>query len=287
MNQPRLAERAILMRMSAGLPGKNRKDKTLTQDVKSEHGLGEKSGGWIKQRWPDWALEPLEKLITKASTYHRAVTLPFDNGIGVLPAALIYEYQERMREFAGQFTNLRDSHFKPNYPEMIEWAKKEHNGTFDESDYPPVEELMEDFYLQTQPLPVPDAGHFQATIAELLGQDAHSVDVRIADAMQEAQRELMKRIIAPVKTMVAQLADQKEGERRRKIYDTVVSNIQDIAKLAPKLNLSGDPKIDDFVKEINKLTLYDADVLRSSERTRSDVRQQAADTLKKLEAYAI
>src|SRR5580698_7859006 len=40
----KLAERAVLMRLSAGLPGKNRTDKQLSQSVKSEHGLGEKSG---------------------------------------------------------------------------------------------------------------------------------------------------------------------------------------------------------------------------------------------------
>ena len=122
-SQFKLAERAVLMRMSAGLPGKHRTDRQLSASVKSEHGLGQKSGRWIKAKYPDWALEPLEKLVTEARAYHCAVTLPFDAGIGILPAALIKEYGDKMRQFRGQFENLRDSHFVTKYPDMIEWGE--------------------------------------------------------------------------------------------------------------------------------------------------------------------
>src|ERR1700749_835666 len=102
MQKYKLAERAILMRMSAGLPGKNRTDKSLSDTVKTEHSLGHKSGRWIKTKYPEWALQPLEKLVTKARAYPAAVTLPFDAGIGILPAALIKEYGDKMRQFKGQ-----------------------------------------------------------------------------------------------------------------------------------------------------------------------------------------
>lgn len=287
MTQPKLAERAVLMRMSAGLPGKNRKDRVLTETVKSDKNLGQHSGAWIKQRWPDWALEPLEKVVTKAREFHAAVTLPFDNGIGILPAALIMEYGDRMREFKGQFENLRDSHFRAKYQDMIDWARKEHNGTFDEGDYPAIEEVLESFYFRTEPLPVPDAAHFQGTLSSLLGVDAESVNLRVADAMQEAQKELMKRIIEPVRAMAAALGKPAKDGKSPIFRDTLVSNIQDIAKLAPKLNLADDPKIGEFVADIKKLALYEPDTLRKSAQTRTDVQRLAADTLKKLEAYKI
>lgn len=287
MNQPKLAERAVLMRMSAGLPGKNRKDRTLTETVKSEKSLGSHSGAWIKQRWPDWALEPLEKVVNEARAYHAAVTLPFDSGIGILPAALIMEYGDRMREFKGRFDCLRDSHFKAKYPDMVAWAQAEHNGTFDPTDYPEVDEVLESFYFRTEPLPVPDAAHFQGTLSSLLGVDAESVNLRVADAMQEAQKELMKRIIEPVRAMAATLSKPAKDGKSPVFRDTLVGNLKDIAKLAPKLNLADDPKIGEFVADINKLTLYDPDTLRKSVQTRTDVQRMAADTLKKLEAYKL
>lgn len=287
--QYRLAERAVLMRLSAGLPGKNRTDKSLTEQVKGEHNLGKKSGNWVKKKYPDWALEPIEKLVGEARAYHAAVTLPFDSGIGILSAALIMEYGDRMREFKGKFENLRDSHFKARYHEMVEWAKVEHNGTFDASDYPDVEEVCESFYFRTEPLPVPDAQHFEGTLSSLLGVDAQSVDIRVQDAMQEAKRELMRRLIDPVKAMAVKLAEQpKEGKDCPIFRDSLVENVRNIAKLATKLNISGDPAIDGFAKEVETyLVCNKAETLRENKFKRDQTAATAAAIVKKLEGYKI
>lgn len=276
------------MRMSAGMPGKSRKDRKLSDSVKSEHGLGHNSGSWVKNRFPDWALEKIEKVVTKAREYHAAVTLPFDAGIGILPAPLIMEYGDRMRQFAGEFRNLCETDFKARYPEMIEWAKVEHNGTFDASDYPDIEEVMQSFYFKTEPLPVPDAAHFEGTVKSLLGVDTEGVNVRVADAMQEAQRELMRRLIEPVRAMAVKLNEApKEGKECPTFRDTLVGNVKEIAKLAPKLNIAGDPAIDAFVKEIERLAANSPDHLRKSNVTRKAVADDATAVLKKLEGYKI
>jgi hypothetical protein len=167
MSQYRLSERAILMRLSVGLPGKNRKDRSLSDSVKREHGLGQKAGSWVKQKYPNWALEPIEKIVNEARAYHAAVTLPFDAGIGILPGVLIVEYGDRMRQFRAQFGHQCQSHFRGRYQEMIDWAKTEHNGTFDPDDYPAIEQVMESFYFTSDPLPVPDAGHFESNMLSL------------------------------------------------------------------------------------------------------------------------
>jgi hypothetical protein len=288
MQQYRLAERAVLMRCSFGLPGKNRKDRNLTENVKSEHGLGKRAGSWIKQKYPDWALEPLEKLVTEARAYHAAVTLPFDAGIGILPAALIMEYGDKMRQFKYRFEALRDNHFRAKYSEMVEWAKAEHNGTFDASDYPDVNEVCESFYFATEPLPVPDAAHFEGTMSSLLGVDAEGVNIRVADAMVEAQKELMRRLVEPVRAMAAKLSEApKEGKESPIFRDTLVGNIKEIAGLAPKLNIGGDPAIDAFCKEIEALTVYEPDTLRKSEATRGQLAAKADDIAKRMEAYKL
>jgi hypothetical protein len=286
MQKYKLAERAILMRMSAGLPGKNRTDKALSASVKADHGLGVKSGRWIKTKYPDWALEPLEKLVTEARAYHAAVTLPFDNGIGILPAALIKEYGDKMRQFKGQFENLVQSHFVPKYPEMIDWAKAEHNGTFDASDYPAVESLLEAFYFKTEPLPVPDAGHFTGTMSSLLGVDAEGVNIRVADAMTEAQRELMRRMIEPVSAMAAKLAEApKAGKEDICFRDSLIGNVQQIAEMVPKLNICGDAALDAFAAEMLALTRYTPSVLRDDKATRSEAAKLADALTKRLSGY--
>lgn len=286
MQKYKLAERAVLMRMSAGMPGKTRTDKILSDDVKQEHGLGKKSGRWVKSKYPDWALEKLEGVVNQARAYHAAVTLPFDNGIGILPAALIKDYADKMRQFRGEFEALRDADFVARYPEMIEWARNEHNGTFDPSDYPPVDLLLSSFYFKTEPLPVPDAAHFEGTMSSLLGIDAEAVNVRVADAMQEAQRELMRRMIDPVKAMAATLVKEPATGKKDIIFrDTLIGNIQEIADLVPKLNISGDPAIDQFAKELDVLCRYTPKVLREDKATRSEAAKLAEATMKRMEAY--
>lgn len=291
------------MQISMGMPGKSRKDSDLTSEVKTEHSMGEESGSWIKQKYPQWALKPFEKVCNEARAYHDAVTLPFNKGVGILPAPLIMEYGDKLREFKFRFEALIESHFKAKYGEMVAWAKKSHNGTFTEEDYAingfeadgtpiidpeALKTLCESFYFGSQPLPVPDAGHFEGTIKSLLGVDAESVDIRIKDAMKEAHQELMARLIKPIRAMVNKLNEPVlEGKKSPVFRDTLVGNLKEIAELAPKLNISGDPAIDSFVKEIKALTVATPDDLRESEAMRKDAATKAADILSRLQGYSL
>jgi len=278
----KLNERAALMRLTIGLPGEQRQDADLSKTVKEAHNLGERSGRWIKSLYPEDALKPIKKLDNEARSFHDAVTLPFEAGIGILPAALILEYGDRMRDFKGRRENLVENHFLAKYEDWVEWAKKEHNGTFDQSMYPGVDKIREKFYFRTEPLPVPSAAHFQNTVSSLLGTDVESVEERVRDATKEAQQELMRRLVKPVKYMAETLSKEKP-----KIFDTIISNIEDIVKLAPSLNLSGDVTIDTFVKEMQALTQFDPDRFRKSEVERAKAAASAKEVLTRLEAYKL
>jgi len=287
MNQFKLGERAVLMRLSVGLPGKSRKDKALTGDIQTEHALGRESGNWVKSKFPKWALEPLEKLVGEARQYHARVTLPFDAGIGILPAGLIQEYTETMREYAGKFLGLAHSHFELRYAEMVEWARAEHNGTFDASDYPPVEELLECFTFKAEATPIPGEEHYAEGIKALLGVDSASVDVQINDAAVEGQRELMRRLMAPVRAMAVKLAEDP-GDGKAPIFrDTLIGNLQEIAGLAPKLNIGGDAQIDAFAREISALTQFTPYILRQSAGVRNEAQNAAAALLAKMDGYRL
>lgn len=288
MNGCKLGERAVLMRLSIGLPGEARQDHHLTDEVKAEHGLGIGAGRWVKALYPPEALAPIKKLDNEARAYHATVTLPFDNGIGILPAGLINEHGDKMREYQARREYLVESHFLAKYPEWVAWAKREHNGTFDASQYPGPDAMRDKFYFRTEPLPVPDSEHFSGSVASLLGTDLESVNLRVKDAALEAQKELMRRIIEPVQAMAKKLAEQpKEGKDCPVFRDTLVENVKEIVELAPKLNLSGDPQINAMVAEVGKLTAYDPQSLRDSKQIREDVASKAAAMVAKLSGYKL
>ncbi len=294
MSAQMLGERAVLMRFAVGLPGEEREDHRVSAEVKADKNLGQNAGKWEKRLFPKEALAAVKSKINEARAYHDTVTLPFDTGIGILPAALIQEYSDKMREFKGQIANLAETTFLAEPDKWIDWARREHNGTFEPDNYPGFDSagnfnpegfrsvMRKKFYVRTEPLPVPNAEHFATQVASLLGTDLESVDLRVADAAKEAQRELMKRLIAPVRHMVDTLAKDKP-----KIYETLIGNIADIVRLAPALNMSGDAEIDAMVQQMETLTRFSTKVLKDSSATRTEAKNAAQAMLDRLAGYKI
>lgn len=307
-----LKERAILMRLSLGLPGQTRQDKDLSETVKSEHDLGEDSGGWIKNIYPPKSLKPAKKIQGSIRNYFRAVTFSFDKAMRILPAALIMENAKRIADYNDQLDQAIDEFIKHG-PEHIAWAIKAHNGNFDPCMYPGVykhgthaglsastiqigkydfdpEEfarvIRSEFTFVMDPLPVPQSSHYTDSIASLLGIDTQSIDRRIAQVELETRKELMKRLIGPVQAMAKKLAEEPKKDRDAVIFrDSLVGNIKEIAELGPKMNLSGDPVIDRFCKELETLCTEEPDKLREDNKVREDTRKKAEALAAKMAAY--
>lgn len=308
------------MRFSAGVPGESRKDKRTTDEVQHEKSLSAESGKWVKSLYPPNALEAVKKLQTEARQYHDKVTLPFGcrndedgvdaiSGVGILPSGLIAEYGDKMRDFKGRFERLVEETFLANPRQWIDWALQAHNGTFDPKNYPGCSvdslgavqldeevfraKMRKKFYLRTEPLPVPNASQFEASIKVLLGRDAESVDLRLADAEAEARREVIRRLIDPVKKMADKLGEEPklgaDGKPKSDIVfrDSLVENLREIAELAPKLNITGDPEIEKFVKEARTLATADPKALREDMEARAMAKESAADLFKRLDGYKI
>lgn len=278
-NSNYLGQMAVLMRLSIGCPGTQRTDRPTSDEIKGLKHLGKDAGKWVKELYPPHALKNVRQLDGEAQRYHAAVTLPFDTGCGILPAALIMEYGNKMLEFKSK-REILVAEFRDHFPEFIEWARVEHNGTFDPTLYD-LETAMSKFYFKTEPIPVPDSCHFEATVTQLLGVDAQSVTQRVKDAAIEAQRELLRRMIEPVAHMARTLAKDSP-----KIFDTLTGNIREVAALVPKLNLSGDQKLDAFALEMQDLAKYTREDLKK-DMFKSEARKSAEAVLSKLQGYSL
>jgi len=296
-----LKDRAVLMRFSAGLPGEQRQDKNVTAEVKQQKQLGERAGKWDKYLYPPEALEAIKAKQGEAREYHNEVTLPFDTGIGILPAALIKEYGDRMRQFKGEVDNLVESTFLADPQKWIDWAVKEHNGTFEPGNYPGCQwadqashtvkfdqdefrnTMRKKFYFRSEPLPVPDSEHFTAGVSSLLGTDLESVNLRVRDAAAEAQRELLSRILAPVKKMAEVL-----GRENPRIYETLTGNIKAICRIAPALNLADDPAIASAIQDCETLLAkFDTEGLREQPSIRRQAKDEVDNLVARLSGYKL
>lgn len=316
MSNYRLGDRAVLMRFTCGLPSQSRKDPRTTEEIKVARSLGKDSGRWIQDKYPKSALEMIKKKIAEARQYHNKLTFAFGGsdededgsdaikGIGILNGILIPEYQESMRRFASELSYLVETTFLVDPVQWVNWARAEHNGTFDPDNYPGASldangdlifdedrfkaEMRKRFYLKSEPLPVPDAEQFTESVSALLGTDVQSVNIRVRDATEEANRQLMARLIKPVQAMAAKLVEDPKGDAKDiRFKSSLVENIREIVDIAPKLNIGQDPMIDQFIAEMSKLTIHTPDELKQDKGIRSKVAAEAEATLKRLQGYKL
>lgn len=315
MTANKLSERAILVRVSLSMPGCQRQDPQLSKQVKSEHGIANDGGDWVKKLYPTEALKTVKQKHSEIRDYFFnptfGVTFPFDTSTGILPASMIESTFEKVRDMRDKL-DAEIEKFLDGAEKWVRWAVKAHNGTFNPDYYPgcytgdpadwpatavritdrvaidPAEfktEMRKRFAFDTEPLPVPASDHFSTTVASLLGVDTKTVDLRVAQTAIDAQRDLLRRMMTPVQAMIKKLKEDPKPGREDIIFrDSLIGNLREIAALAPKMNLAGDPQLDQFAKEIEELAKPDPETLRNKDN-RTDTQRKAEELARKMAAY--
>src|SRR3990167_312574 len=278
-----ITTKAVLVKLSIGLPGNTRKDKRLTDEMTARHSLGAKAGRWLKQLSPQEALEPLTKLSGEARTFHYDHSLPWtDEGWRILPTAAHGDYTEKLRQLRHQFEALSESHFIARLPEWTAWAMQAHNGTFNPEDYPPAGALRRKFSFSVDFQPIPSGSDFRVDLnSDDLASMEAQVNARVSDAIAAAQHDLWHRLATPLKAVVERLS-QPEATFR----DSLIGNLRDIVSLIPKLNLTGETALESFRAVVAKsLASLAPQSLRDSSASRRDAAARAQDILNQMQDY--
>jgi hypothetical protein len=231
-----IQSRAMLVTLSIGMFSPRKTDKKVTREVIDQHNAADSAGKFVKQLLPEEALEQIKKLQNEARTWHYANTCPWtDEGLRILPCANSTAYMAKMREFRQKFEAHMEV-FLSKYEDFKNTARSRLNGMFNEDDYPGLDAVRRRFNFKTAILPFPDGADFRVDVAdEEMAELKAQMDKRIAEAKDLARRDLWLRLAEPLQTMARNLSNPKA-----KIYDTVVSNVQDIIGLIPVLNVTGD-----------------------------------------------
>lgn len=328
-----LAQNCVMVKFSKPCIGETRLDRRTTEEIKRDKSLGANAGNWDTRLWEPNKLAGIKTLQNEAQAYHDRMTFPFgfstekkesiapaDDKVrerrnctvaSLLPALLYKEYMDQVREYQSKLSVLVDE-FLADPQSLVDWAVLQHNGTFDPRNYPGVTKdsvtgkwvvdadvfrarLRNRFAIEAHVMPVPGSNQYEDNIKALLGVDAQGIDNRVRDAEQDAQRELLKRMIDPIQHMASKLAGQcchcsnckGKASKTQNFKDTLVSNVQEIAQLVPKMNLTGDPELNRFASEMEALTRYTPDALRDNKATRDEAASKAAELLKKLSGYGM
>jgi hypothetical protein len=282
-----LSDKAMLVYLNVSQWTARKYDRSISDKVASDYEAEADSGRYNKLLVAQASLKKVNKIVGNVRTYHYANTLPWDDTGNRLQTAANYpHYTETMREFHGQFTGAV-AEFLTVYPDEIENAKRRLGRMFNPSDYPNICEIERRFGFRINVSPLPTSGDLRVTLSDAEIQSIRAdIEIRTQEGIDRAMRELWQRLYDSVKHMSDKLSEMRDDGRNGIFRDSLVSNLQELCELLPRLNVTGDTNLDMLTSEVaNKLANNDPDTLRNHAPTRTAITNDANAILAAMASY--
>lgn len=270
-----LQTQAMLVTLSVSGWTARKQDKKVAAEVEASHNAHD-AGRYNKLLVDKMYLDPLTSFAGQVRQYHYKMTAPWmDNGARLLPSRLSMEYFAEIRKFRQSQDTLVNTFIQLYDTKLVQDARVRLGTMYDPDDYPSGAELRTKFGIELDIQPVPDGHDFRVDVGDAERQRiAQDITDKVAARTAAAQRDAWGRVRAAVSTIESRLSVPKA-----RIYDTLISNVEDLARLLPGLNISNDPLMDHVCKQITERLIVDPQRLRNSMTSRKRVADAAREIL--------
>lgn len=235
----------------------------------------------------DGLLKAIHKAIDEARAAHYEMTLPWTTtsmqdtgrrtGGRLLPNTLFVEYTTIMAEKKQQMMNALNA-FEPEYPKLIEAAKKKLGKRFDAREYPNVSSIRSHFDLSFDFQPIPKGDDFKGLPQAQLDALANKINDNTRLQAENAMQDVWIRLHEVVSRMAERLSSPD-----KLFHNTLVQNVRDTARLLAHLNVTNDPKVEALRKKVEKhLCEHDPKVLRENATIRTQVAAHAQSIIEEM-----
>lgn len=231
-------------------------------------------------------LERVQKIVDAARAYFYTTTLPWsDSGIRLLPASLMFSFNDRMREFNDDF-DQRVAEFVSVYPSLITAQAMALGDMFKRDDYPPASIIRNKFAFNVIRMPVPSSGDFRVDVGnaareELRQQFAKVLEERVSAANLDLWERLKKHILR----MSDRLSTDNIGgeEKHRRFHDTLVDNGLELCDMMKALNVTNDAELERTRNELEMVLkgAGSADELRKNADARKHAKEKVDAIVRK------
>ncbi|WP_127127996.1 hypothetical protein [Pseudoflavitalea rhizosphaerae] len=274
-----LSQCAMLANLNIKQWSGRKNDKKITHEIEKEHNATN-AGNFNKILISDDELKGIQKIASAARNYFYESTLPWgDNGDRLLPSQNIFTFLQEIRKYREEFEEAC-ANFVKLFPELKEHAKKRLNGMYRETDYPSVPDLAKKIDLKAVTMPIADLEDFRIRVSSL---DEIVLKKQIEDSINEriyqATQDIWERIQKVIHHMYEKLSDQ-EG----KFKNSLVTNIEDLMDLLPRLNFTNDPNITEMIASMKPL-IVDPDTLRNDYSARMKTTENEKTILDKVSDF--
>ena len=283
-----LASSYMLVDLQLKSWGSKKTDKRVSEEVIASKGAVRSSGRFVRNLLAGADVEFLEVVHyqnqIRALVYSR--TLPFSantdgakRGERLVSATKTFELMKEVNQIKHEHDKAV-ARLQSVWDQRVQQAQINLGGmASDAGDYPAAAELPDKFAVSFDLRPVPAMADFSrvavpSELSEALGnrlaeQNAIQAGVALDD--------LKERLLAELQRMAKQLSKTAQGEKTR-LYDSLVTNVQDLVGLARTMNVHANPGLSKLADDIEtQLLKFPVDVYRQHPEKAQEVATAAAN----------
>lgn len=286
-----LRNRAMLVRLKVPTAKSTRKSKSLSNEIAVSHDADPDLISAVVDIMPKEFIQSIETVGRKLYSENKRLTLPWgDDNARILTTELMDNHSGILGPMIRDFHDEADG-LVHNLPALIEAARIRLKTAFDPSAYPSQQALKSHLRISLHYAPIPESTDFRLNLdAGAIDYLKESLENDIKDNVEKAVASVKNRMIEVVETYVDRLSKVKnvvdeKGKPRMDgfVRSSITKNVQMLIDVVPGLNITGDPEITSFARELAvKLCAYEADTLNESEYVREAVLKQARDLLARM-----
>lgn len=275
-----LREQAMLITLSVSCWTNSIKDRKVSAEVERTHNARD-AGRYNKTLVDKTYVDPLTSFAGQIRAFHYTMTLPWgNNGDRLLPAKLFMEYSAQLRKLTSQYDDLVTDFLKVYDTRLIQDARNRLGSMYNPEDYPPSAELRQKFGVRTDITPLSEGSDFRVDVSDAERDRIRGeIDAKLAERQTKAQEDAWLRVKEAVSAVETRMLEEKPVFR-----DTLITNVEEITKLLPGLNITNDPQVGEVCKVITQELIVNPVRLRSSPSLRRSVREAASKVLQMIPA---
>lgn len=276
---------AVLVELNISVWPASKIDREVTDQVNTNAAAVRDASQTKKNLFAGTSLrKDIEKLAARVRLYHNQHTLPWaDKGERLLPTKLFMEYKQTINAYEQTFESMCQNFFS-EYPRLVQEAQVNLGRLYKAEDYPDIEEVKLKFGFKRTVKPVPEAGDFRLDIpATDLAEMQQAFVVQQEEKLADAMRAPWERLHTMLVSISEKLTDV-DGDDKRRYHDTFITNPLELCDLLTKLNVTGDPKLEEARRQL-ELTMLGANLesIKEDSTARNEVKSKVDSILKKFE----
>jgi hypothetical protein len=213
-------------------------------------------------------------------------TYDWAGGMRILPTINLEKFKAQYEEHEREFAKLL-AEFEAIYPTLVSDAAFKQGDMFNRSDYPDVQEIRGKFRIKMFVTKVPENDFRSGVIADAIAEDLkHHYEqqvTEIVDGIMNDAAERFLEIASRLRNACEEAQPSEDGKvKRKKIYETTVTQAKEIAKTLKAFNLTDNRALADACDAMDSaLSNVSLDDLRESSYVRQTVKSDLDDILNK------